>query len=711
MNAYAVSASCALVTLVLISLVAFFKAVDRRIGNFFVFLNIIIIFWVVGCLIQSTTNSGRIAVWADMLLYTGAALAPAAYLHLILVVTKEEARKRIGLALAYLGSGIILLFNLTPFLRPYFVKDVAKIYDFRFVSVPALGWYFYVLFYSCIVVYMLSVLYRAYQLSVGPRKEQLKYFFLSSFILVMGGATYCALVIGWLNIPVDNVFTITYSFVTAYAIIKHRLLDIRVAVTRAGIFMIVYLLVLGVPFWIGSRVQSWVIPTVLAVVLASAGPFIYNYLRREAEERILREQHRYQRALRDLARELVPLHETDRLLSMITDKTYEIIRAEFTGMYVLNGRCDEFELLFCEPAEGYPLSRGIPADASFVLAMNLVSAPVASSELAVGRAAPHEIFLLPLKRRGDLCAFLALGPKRNRTGYDESDIQLFEILISSASLALENCQSWEEQTELMAREDQLRRVSAMDHYSSALSHEIVNALQAPQSGLSALRMIVADPAFKEKLDDDLQNTLRSMIERSVGGVERVLKMVVAIRKFSGKNKEEFERLDLASVIEESLLLLPQFNVDSIQVETRHETGLFVRGNKIMLQQVLFNLGSNAVHALQCRDKKDRRIWIDAFRKDPRTVQLMFSDNGEGIKKWPGHAGDKDFLEHIFLDFTTTKPSTIGTGMGLSHCRKIVESHGGRIRAESEGENKGMTFIIELPLEGTEDDRKKDSYCR
>ena len=189
----------------------------------------------------------------------------------------------------------------------------------------------------------------------------------------------------------------------------------------------------------------------------------------------------------------------------------------------------------------------------------------------------------------------------------------------------------------------------------------------------------------------------------------MLKMVVAIRKFSGKNKEEFERLDLAAVIEESLLLLPQFNVDNIRVETRFEPGLFVQGNKIQLQQVMFNLGSNAVHALQCRDKNDRRVRIDLARKDGRSVEVVFSDNGEGIKKWPGHAGDKDFLEHIFLDFTTTKPSTIGTGMGLSHCRKIIELHGGRIRAESEGENKGMTFIIELPLEGTDHDREEDSY--
>ncbi|MCX7926974.1 MAG: HAMP domain-containing histidine kinase, partial [Candidatus Omnitrophica bacterium] len=64
-------------------------------------------------------------------------------------------------------------------------------------------------------------------------------------------------------------------------------------------------------------------------------------------------------------------------------------------------------------------------------------------------------------------------------------------------------------------------------------------------------------------------------------------------------------------------------------------------------------------------------------------------NGCGIKS--------QMLSVIFAPFTTTKASTEGTGMGLYNAKKIIERHKGRIWAESEGVDKGATFIIELPV--------------
>ncbi|MCX7661698.1 MAG: ATP-binding protein, partial [Candidatus Omnitrophica bacterium] len=54
-------------------------------------------------------------------------------------------------------------------------------------------------------------------------------------------------------------------------------------------------------------------------------------------------------------------------------------------------------------------------------------------------------------------------------------------------------------------------------------------------------------------------------------------------------------------------------------------------------------------------------------------------------------------EDIFLDFVTTKASSVGTGLGLAISRKIINRHKGKIWAESEGENKGAVFHIELPI--------------
>ena len=82
----------------------------------------------------------------------------------------------------------------------------------------------------------------------------------------------------WLAPPL----TLTWLGFITYAIIKYRLMDIRVAVTRFGIFIVVYTLVLGIPFWIGYKYHLWHYATVLMAVLATIGPFIYITLEKRS---------------------------------------------------------------------------------------------------------------------------------------------------------------------------------------------------------------------------------------------------------------------------------------------------------------------------------------------------------------------------------------------------------------------------------------------
>src|SRR5207248_6704007 len=83
------------------------------------------------------------------------------------------------------------------------------------------------------------------------------------------------------------------------------------------------------------------------------------------------------------------------------------------------------------------------------------------------------------------------------------------------------------------------------------------------------------------------------------------------------------------------------------------------------------------------------------RTDGR-VELSVSDNGRGM--------DAETLERVFEPFFTDKrgsraPGTAGTGLGLSITHAIVEAHGGRIRAHSDGAGKGSRFTVELPAAG------------
>ena len=153
---------------------------------------------------------------------------------------------------------------------------------------------------------------------------------------------------------------------------------------------------------------------------------------------------------------------------------------------------------------------------------------------------------------------------------------------------------------------------------------------------------------------------------------------------------------------------PQFkhaNIDYLQDIPKEI--IWLRANKVELEQVLVNLATNSVQAIDevwavgaNTPETKRQITLKAYKIDGNILRIDFSDTGSGIKR--------EILEDIFLDFVTTKASSVGTGLGLSISRKIIQRHKGKMWAESEGENKGAAFHIELPIPAdiTEEEIKK-----
>jgi signal transduction histidine kinase len=94
----------------------------------------------------------------------------------------------------------------------------------------------------------------------------------------------------------------------------------------------------------------------------------------------------------------------------------------------------------------------------------------------------------------------------------------------------------------------------------------------------------------------------------------------------------------------------------------------IEGDRVQLQQVVLNLVVNAVQAMGAAADGPRELSIATARAEPNGVMVAVKDSGPGVT--PAN------LERLFTPFYTTKPG--GLGMGLSICRSIVESHGGRI---------------------------------
>jgi signal transduction histidine kinase len=111
----------------------------------------------------------------------------------------------------------------------------------------------------------------------------------------------------------------------------------------------------------------------------------------------------------------------------------------------------------------------------------------------------------------------------------------------------------------------------------------------------------------------------------------------------------------------------------------------VRADRRRLLEAVQNLVENA--AKFTAGERDPRITIGSRRDGDETV-FFVKDNGRGI--------EPRFLEKVFDLFEKLDPGVEGTGVGLALVRRIVEAHGGRAWAESEGSGRGATFCFTLP---------------
>jgi signal transduction histidine kinase len=114
----------------------------------------------------------------------------------------------------------------------------------------------------------------------------------------------------------------------------------------------------------------------------------------------------------------------------------------------------------------------------------------------------------------------------------------------------------------------------------------------------------------------------------------------------------------------------------------------ISGDRTKLIRVFLNLFKNACEAFDvCERKTDRIIDISIESLNQSRIRVIISDNAIGF--------DSDQGKHIFEDGFSTKKRD--SGMGLSQCQSIIESHKGEIRLESSGKNQGTQSIIELPV--------------
>lgn len=235
---------------------------------------------------------------------------------------------------------------------------------------------------------------------------------------------------------------------------------------------------------------------------------------------------------------------------------------------------------------------------------------------------------------------------------------------------------------LRAKKEAEAATVAKDEFMSVVSHELRTPLNAI---LGWTRMLQAERVTDETRRKGLETILRNA-QAQTQLIEDILDFS---RIISGKLRIEVRKIDLAEIIEAAIdVVTPAANAKNIRLEIILDSKGVVSGDADRLQQVLWNLLTNAVKFTP----KGGRVQVRLQRINS-SVEIGVSDTGQGISP--------DFLPYIFERFrqqdNTKTRRHGGLGLGMAITRHIIELHGGTIRAESPGEGLGATFTVRLPV--------------
>ena len=288
---------------------------------------------------------------------------------------------------------------------------------------------------------------------------------------------------------------------------------------------------------------------------------------------------------------------------------------------------------------------------------------------------PYAYVGVPLLARGIPVGVLSFGTAENgsKREYDAEDVGLIEEFARRVSSAVENAR-------LFRQADELNRLK--DEFLATLSHELRTPLAAilgwarilggghldPAKSAQAIEAIERNANLQAQLVDDILDVARGM---------------------AGHLRLSMERVNLADVARRAVdSIAPAAAAKHIEVALGGAAAVTVVGDERRLQQIAWNLLSNAVKFTP----RDGRVAMDVGTADGQ-AELRVTDTGVGIPP--------SFLPFVFDKFRQADSSYTrqhgGLGLGLAIARHLTELHGGTIEARSEGEGRGSTFIVRLPL--------------
>ncbi len=689
----------------------YIRGFRRLINIFYSLVAASVSLWCFAVVVYRMTPDPVTALFWCKILYLAPVFIVTSFLFFTLVFPSgsfslNNSQRALVLLPAVLTSVLVMLPGVT-------IKEIFVLVDAEKVIVFGPGYAFYFCF---IITYFGSSFFklgRNYFLSSGIKKMQIRYVFFGTFLSANLG------MVTNLILPTLGVFSVNWlgqilsiimvSFI-AYAVIRHRLMDISLILKRTIIYSVLLVMIFSFYAALILLSQRFFQNTFGSTISIILGAFLMalgfeplrRIFQRLTEQIFFKREYDPEEVLSRISRILSTIVDLKGILLSVNEILIQQLKLSSMATLVMDEASQRLILLaqvgellpenfeikhdLPDPFSEYYFKQKMPDEilSYYDLRREMEEGLSTSRHLSLTEHMERYSIILafPIISKDKLIGLFLFGSKRSGDIYTTEDIRIFEIISKQAATSIENAKLYEklqqQMEELKQTQTQLvqsTKLAAIGELVANIAHEINNPLT---NVVGYTSLVLETTGETDPRYEDLK-----VIERET---LRTRSIVRNLLEFSRQGQPTKEWAEANEVVQDTMVLIQNLaEAANVRIVTQFGESLpkiLIDVNQI--KQVFINLMNNAIQAMP----NGGILTIQSFVQQEHLI-VQFVDTGVGIPQ--------EHLYKIFDPFFTTKPAVKGTGLGLSISYGIIKSHGGTILVESQI-GKGSKFMVRFPLQ-------------
>ncbi len=709
MNFFALTGLANAITSTVLGLFVFFRK-KELVNKLFAFFCFVIAFWGYSYYFQDITAIPSEAFILAKLLIAGAIFIPISYLHFVLAFTDSIKSHKKIIWFGYIFFVVIFLLDIFTKLV---VRGVGPKLVFEFWPEPGAIFHPFLFIWGSFMIYTVYILIKNYKISEGIKRKQVQLILIGTIIGYLGGATNYFLYYNIPILPIGNWAIVFYLGIVAYVILKYQLFNIKVIATEAITFIIWAFL--SIRFLLDTAISERIVDGAILFLVIIFGILLIRSVLKEVSQREemeklthsleasnikLSTETRYLTDLQEFTTSIMEDIDFKKVIQAIVDEVSQRFgyigavlflvsddnkkispvavsggTASKIAFKLLPKQIDHFDSLLEKDATLSSLaikSNQIEIDEDFSKFFSIIPQNIL---IAIQKVLGVKTTIaIPVKSKGKAWGVLDVASKKFREEFSSEELDVLTILANQIGIILDNVDLFEQTKQLSSYKTELL---------SIVAHQLKNPL-------------VVIKGYSSLVDDQTINDIATMkevfkkIKLSSDKLIMLLNNLLDLHHIEeGKMHYEMQPVELNKMLKDI--------VDNFQIVAKQRKlnlifkpfpkDVNINADPYKISQVFQNLIDNSL-----KYTPEGWVEIDILNDaEENSILVKIFDSGLGMSK--------ELVGKLFQKFSrgVEEQQILGTGLGLYISKEIVEMHGGKIWAESDGEGKGSRFFVKLPI--------------